>query len=77
MMHTSNLCLDLNADFRDVTSRSVFPDLLPFESNVFLPSQRRVRLVLAMVGASCRGFMSSLPQIDFFALSAMLLLAIA
>ena len=77
MMSNSKHCLGLSVDFRAVTSSSVFPDLCPIETSEILTSQRRVKLVLAMFGASCRRFMSSLPQIDLLVIAAMVLLAIA
>ena len=76
-MNNSNDGLGLSVDFVAVKRRSVFPDLLPFETKVFLPSQRRVKQAQAKFGASCRGYLSSLPQIDFYVLVAMVVLATA
>ena len=60
-----------------VNRKSVFPDLLPFETEVFFPSQRRAKLALAKFGASCAEGMASLPTFDLYVLVAMLILAIS
>ena len=58
-----------------VKSRSVFPDLLPFETKVDLASQRRVSLALAKFGASCREVLASLPLFALGVFVAMLIFA--
>lgn len=60
-----------------VKSRSVFPDLLPFETEVFLPSQSRAKLAFAKFGASCRKGLASLPQFDLCMAFGLLVLASA
>ena len=76
-MNFSKDCLGMSVDFVAVKSRSEFPDLLPFEKKVVRPLQRRVKLVLAMFGASCRVCLSSLPQFDFCVFVVMMILATA
>ena len=76
-MNFSKDCAGMSVDFGTVKSRSEFPDLLPFETKVFSPLQRRAKLALAMFGASCRVCLSSLPQFDCFVLAAMVVLATA
>lgn len=47
-----------------VKSRSVFPDLLPFELEVVLTSQRRVQLAVSQFGAFCREAVASVPMFE-------------
>ena len=58
-----------------VKSKSVFPDLVPFETEVFLPLQRRAKPVLAKFGASCREYSASLPKFELYVFVAMVVLA--
>ena len=53
-----------------VKSRSVFPELLPFE-----PSQRRVRLGIVQFGASSEELVSSLPLFELCVVIMMFILA--
>lgn len=58
-----------------VKIRSAFPDLVPFETEVFLPLQRRAKPALAKFGASCREYLASLPKFELGVFLAMLFLA--
>lgn len=71
----SDLCVSVVCV--SVKSKSAFPDLLPFETKVFLPLQRRAKLALAKFGASCRECLTSLPKFELCVFVAMLVLASA
>ena len=58
-----------------VKSRSVFPDLMPFETKMLLPSQGRAKANLARFGASCKVYLASLPQFELCVFAVMLVLA--
>ena len=58
-----------------VKSRSIFPDLMPFETKMLLPSQGRAKANLARFGASCKGYLASLPQFELCVFVVMLVLA--
>ena len=47
-----------------VKSASVFPDLVPFSIEGVYPSQRRAKMALAKLGASCREVLASLPLFE-------------
>lgn len=47
-----------------VKSRSVFPDLLPFEIEVVLTLQRRVQLAVSQFGAFCKEAIASVPMLE-------------
>ena len=58
-----------------VKSRSVFPDLLPFELEVVLTSQRRVQLAVRQLGALCREAVASMPVFELYMVVGMFVLA--
>ena len=58
-----------------VKSRSVFPDLLPFENEVVLTSQRRVQLAVSQFGAFCREVVASVPLVELCMVVGMFVLA--
>jgi len=60
-----------------VKGKSVFPDLLAFETKVGWPAHGQTRTVFRRIGLSCRELSASLPQADLFFLVAMLMLAVA
>ncbi len=60
-----------------VSRRSVFPDLMPFDASVFARSQRDAMGKVDRVMASCKKYLASLPQFDFFVLVSMMMLASA
>ena len=69
--------LSVNIISVPVKSRSVFPDLLPFETKTFRPSQRRARSAIAKFGASCAGGLVVFPQFEIIIGLGMLVLASA
>ena len=58
-----------------VKSRTVFPDLLPFELEVVLSSQRRVQLAVRQLGALCRETVLSMPLFGLCIVVGMFVLA--
>ena len=58
-----------------VKSRSVFPDLLPFELEVVLSSQRRVQLAVRQLGALGRETVLSMPLFGLCIVVGMFVLA--
>ena len=58
-----------------VKSRSVFPDLMPCETEMLLPLQERAKATLARFGAFCKGYLASLPQFELCVFAVMLVLA--
>ena len=65
----------------DVTSarkvRPAFPDLLPFESTVFIPASSRAAVLFATCGAAGKNVLASLPRLEIIMLLAMMVLASA
>ena len=59
----------------DVKSRSVFPDLLPFELEVFLPSQRRIQLAVSQFRTFWREAVTSVPLFELCIIVGMFVLA--
>lgn len=60
-----------------VTRRSVFPDLMPFEASMSVPSKRAAMATVDQVRASCKKYLASLPLFEFFVLVPMMMLASA
>lgn len=56
---------------------SLFPDLMPFETCLFAPSQRRAKGQVDQVWAMCKKYLASLPQFEFFVFVSMMMLASA
>ena len=58
-----------------VKTRCVFPDLLPFELEVVLTSQRRVQLAVRQLGALCKETLLSMTLFELCMVVGMFVLA--